>query len=828
MLDRVGVRPRPAVARAVLVGVGVGLRALAVGVGAALCNHRGTVANLVGQDIAAGVGHRRHHARGDRVRRHDRTCTFHGAGARAARYGYVVGNVQRDLLRHRRRLAAGAAVRHRVGSLERLRAVAGRRAVGVAHGKGTAVVCDTRARALQGRLQRRNRRVGRGVSRRTARHRQGGQRACDDHVRLRDFQGVVAGRGVVVRVRGADLHRLRAHLHDARHRGAPVLTVVCTILYINIVTADNTRGRRRRSQRAAVIDFRQLVAARTSQVDIGRRDRHLHRRALRPAHLVVVVIITALRCVNGRRVVAHVYTAHRLSAAVVELGRVETGGAARRSHSARIALRRTIIDLACVAAVHRDGHRGFRDRERAALHRDVVVRVAGRRRVHRYSVSAHVFTRSARHRVGRVNAVRRLVLHRGGVGSWVITVIVIHLRGIVGFDGDGSLVDGQRTGIISETVVAGIATDSRGAWHNLAAVRARVRLPTVQLDARQRLTGHQTAYLHLAGNVAGVGRIVLALRLTGVGIGLRLRGYSHCLGVDLQLAGSIGDVIVAGSAADGGRTRHDLAAIRARVRLTTVQRNARQCIAAHQTAYRHLAADVAGVRLVVFALRRTIVCVFLRFGRDGQILLVDRQLALVVNNIVVTCFAADSRRAWLYFVIIRACIRFKAIQLDTRQCITSHQTTHRHLVGNVAGVGLIVFALCRTVIGISLVLGSDGQRSLVHRYRSRRRRRTALTRIRDRHGVVVGTRSSRGTGDMTITGLVTHPARQPAGTDLAIRAGDHVDVNRLPVSDGRRQRSRAHRQLRQHRERVLAGGLHRGCTIADRTGERVIASLRGV
>ena len=354
MLDRVGICPRLTVARAVLVGVGVGLRALAVGVGAALCNHRGTVANLVGQDIAAGVGHRRHHARGDRVRRHDRTCTFHGAGTRAARYGYVVGNVQRYRLRHRRRLAAGAAVRHRVGSRECLRAGPGRCAVAVTHGKGTAVVRDTRARALQGRLQCRHRRVCRGVGRRTARHRQGGQRARDDHVRLRHLQRIVTRRRVVVRVRGAHHHILRAHLRDARHRGAPALTVVCTIFYVNDITVDNARGRRRRSQRTAIIDLRQCAAARTGQVDGGRRDRHLHRCARSPGHRVVGIIVAALRCVNGCGVFAHVCSAHRCGAAIGELARIETCACA--CHRARVALQRTVIDLVRDATVHRDGH----------------------------------------------------------------------------------------------------------------------------------------------------------------------------------------------------------------------------------------------------------------------------------------------------------------------------------------------------------------------------------------------------------------------------------------------------------------------------------------
>ena len=432
-------------------------------------------------------------------------------------------------------------------------------------------------------------------------------------------------------------------------------------------------------------------------------------------------------------------------------------------------------------------HRFASDRKRAALHRDVIVRVAGSICCHCEGVGTDIFARRRAgirtcHCIDRIHTVRRLARHRGGETAGVIRAI--NLRGIVGLDDDGSLVNCQRTGIIGETVVAGIATDSRRARHNLAVVRARVRLTTVQLDARQRLTGHQTAYLHLAGNVAGVGRIVLALRLTGVGIGLRLRGYSHCLGVDLQLAGSIGDVIVAGSAADGGRTRHDLAAIRARVRLTTVQRNTRQCIAAHQTAYRHLAADVAGVRLVVFALRRTIVRVFLRFGRDGQTLLVNRQLALRFRGEIIVGRHIRAAAHHLEIGAIRTvvvgrsgCVRALSWGIGNGARVTGQQAAEREFR---------VTRLLAAVVRLGRVRHGNRNRTLVHLNRARCRGRTASTRIRDGYGVVVGTRSGRGANNMSSTGVVAHPIRQPAGTDNAIRTGDHVDIDRLSVGDGRR------------------------------------------
>ena len=192
-------------------------------------------------------------------------------------------------------------------------------------------------------------------------------------------------------MRGAHFHGLRAHLRDARHRGAPRCAIVLAVFDDDaaVVAADNARGRGRRMQLGAVIDLRQRAAARTGQRDVGL---------------------------------------------------------------------------------------GYR--KRSPLHRDVVVRVAVCRRVHCNGIGAHVFTCSASHRVGRVDTVRRLAGHCGGVGGGIAAVVVIYLRVVIGGDGDGHLVDGQRAvgsvhgELRRHVVVAGILHDGR--TRNRVGVRAGV------------------------------------------------------------------------------------------------------------------------------------------------------------------------------------------------------------------------------------------------------------------------------------------------------------------------------------------------------------------
>ena len=257
--------------------------------------------------------------------------------------------------------------------------------------ESAAIVRDTRTRTLQGIFKCRHSCVGLNIGCRAAAHCQCGQCARDGHVRLSHLQRVLARGGVVVRVRGAHFHGLRAHLCDARHRGAPRCTVVLAVFDDDaaVVAADNSRGRGRRMQLGAVIDLRQRAAARAGQRDVGRRNR-----------------------------------------------------------------------------------------KRARLHRDIVVRVVARRRSHCDGIGSHVLTSGPSHRVGRVDAVRRLAGYCGGVGGGIAAVVVIYLRVVIGGDGDGHLVDGQRAvgsvhgELRRHVVVAGILHDGR--TRNRVGVRAGI------------------------------------------------------------------------------------------------------------------------------------------------------------------------------------------------------------------------------------------------------------------------------------------------------------------------------------------------------------------
>ena len=350
--------------------------------------------------------------------------------------------------------------------------------------EGAAIVRDTRTRTLQGIFKCRHSCVGLNIGCRAAAHCQCGQCTRDGHVRLSHLQRVLARGGVVVRMCGAHFHGLRAHLRDARHRGAPRCTVVLAIFDDDaaVVAADNARGRGRRMQLGAVIDLRQRTAARAGQRDVGRRNR-----------------------------------------------------------------------------------------KRASLHRDGVVRIGGGSGRYREGVGAYVLTRGTCHRVGRVDAVRRLAGHCGGVGGGIAAVVVIYLRVVIGGDGDGHLVDGQRTvgsvhgELRRHVVVAGILHDGR--TRNRVGVSAGVGLAHA---GRQSADGvlmsvHRETQRLEAGNrfrrtVVIVGGAVghhRNLILVGA-VGHRQRAIRRCDGVVAGKSAAIqrvGEGVVA-AAHEGLRTRH--------------------------------------------------------------------------------------------------------------------------------------------------------------------------------------------------------------------------------------------------------------------------------
>ena len=269
-------------------------------------------------------------------------------------------------------------------------------------------------------------------------------------------QRVLAVGGVVVRVRGTDLHGLRAHVRDARNRLAPACTVVNAVLNLDDIAGNHTRSGGRRMELAAVIDLRQGIAARTGQRDGGLRNRQLHRLTDRPVHRVVVVVVRTGGFNQRRRVVAHSRAGGGLVAAVAELGRIEARGAARRRHRAHVAPLTAGIDQSAVAAVHRDVHGRLRNRQShrfadgptdrvvivviAAIVGDQSHRVVAHRRAAHGRAAAIAELGSVEARAGarghcranvglrraRIDPARAVAVHRDGHGRLVDRQLTVH------------------------------------------------------------------------------------------------------------------------------------------------------------------------------------------------------------------------------------------------------------------------------------------------------------------------------------------------------------------------------------------------------------------
>ena len=114
---------------------------------------------------------------------------------------------------------------------------------------------------------------------------------------------------------------------------------------------------------------------------------------------------------------------------------------------------------------------------------------------------------------------------------------------------------------------------------------------------------------------------------TVIGVCLVFRRNGQRRLVDGQVAFFIGDVIVAGAAADGHRARNDLIGVRARLRLAAAQRDARQCIRALQAAHSHIGVEIIRVS-ANRTLGRTVICVGPVFRRNRQVGLANLQPAV--------------------------------------------------------------------------------------------------------------------------------------------------------------------------------------------------------
>ena len=188
----------------------------------------------------------------------------------------------------------------------------------------------------------------------------------------------------------------------------------------------------------------------------------------------------------------------------------------------------------------------------------------------------------------------------------------------------------QLTSHVCNVVVSGILADCRRARYDLAGIFANIGLLAVQCDACQSVAALQAFHRHLAR--VCVGRVILALRRSVVGVALVIRRNRQRRLRDRQFTGYVCNVVVSGILADCRCARYDLAGVLADIGLLAVQCDARQSVAALQAFHRHLARVCVG--RVILALRRSVVGVALVIRRNRQRCLRDRQF----NICTIRCF----------------------------------------------------------------------------------------------------------------------------------------------------------------------------------------------
>ena len=245
----------------------------------------------------------------------------------------------------------------------------------------------------------------------------------------------------------------------------------------------------------------------------------------------------------------------------------------------------------------------------------------------------------------------------------------------------------------------------------LAVVRSAVRIVFDFADELVAVLGEPAVVFD---NVAGDGlvlAVVIIFRLVAADVdGQRRLG-------DGQLARNVRDIIVVQIAADGRVACDDLARVFADVHFRTVQRDARQRVAALQTGYRDLVADrdrltllaegdrLGGVGRVRFALRCAVVGVSLIDDRDGDLRLVDGELAVLRNrkrHVDARIVIAEVRRVQVHRVDAEVGLRDR--------CRTA--IGDLALVEQVAGAGCVVALnrVRRTAVGLGLLMTGDRDR----------------------------------------------------------------------------------------------------------------------
>ena len=310
--------------------------------------------------------------------------------------------------------------------------------------------------------------------------------------------------------------------------------------------------------------------------------------------------------------------------------------------------------------------------------------------------------------------------------------------------------------------------------NDLVRILARVRLLTVERDARQRVRSLQAFYRDFRCYVArgGVGRIVFAVRITVVGViqliirrdrqrrlrdnkfKLRRARINHkrrIIVARFHPAAGLGHQTVSARAQ---RTR-----IRARVRRSDLYDAAHAGV--QKESVRHAAdAELYGVRFCVILdllllalyrdrnrLRRDLQ----RAGSIGHFVVVaERQRILTRRIRVMTVRDLSRRRNDLVRILAR--VRLLTVERDARQRVRSLQAFYRDFRCYVArgGVGRIVFAVRITVVGvIQLIIRRDRQRRLrdnkfkLRRARINHKRRIIVARFHPAAGLGHQTVSAR-------------------------------------------------------------------------------------
>ena len=422
---------------------------------------------------------------------------------------------------------------------------------------------------------------------------------------------------------------------DARHRLAPVL-VVRAVLDLDHVAA-HSAGRGRRIQDIAVVHLRHVLAARAGQRD-GAALRH-RQGAVNRLDAVVACLGALVQRVRERVLTA----AHERLAA-----RHFRGVAFAANEAVARQRHRAVGQL--LAVIHLGIRRGGQG-DVAAGHlelviavRRVVVVVAG---AHVHRLLAHVG--DARHRLAPVLLVRAVLdldhvvgLDARGRGRRLQRRAVVHLRDVVAARAHQrdvvALVNCQLTVHILNSIVVGVLTDLRCARHNHTRIYASICSLTRQRDARQGVTALQTLNGHISADIARVS----ARRSLGLAVvGVSLINRSDCQFGLLDRQGSIDIVncVVAGVLANLCIARNDNSCIDTGIGLFAGQSDARQSVAALETAHRNIrikARCVDADRTLGLA----VVCIGLRFRRNRQSRRLDLQPTVRIGRVVSVIRAA--------------------------------------------------------------------------------------------------------------------------------------------------------------------------------------------